>query len=406
MHDPSDNESCDPPSLSEVGYNHNVPQYVNCEVNARQCNNETSAMENNAIDEKWRLLLEQQNRNFLALVQAMRTPSSSGNIRLPDFDPERKDVDARAWITTADMCVTEQHQEGPSLMIALSRALKGESSTWLSSVSFAGMTWNNFKELFVTRYDSPETPASFLIHLNGRKPKDSECLAAYGATLMSSLMARWNGLTTEQIAIATVLSHIAKFEPRVQRLAFTTDIKTRNQMHNELKALSFLKRNASIDKDLEGPEAKRNRPNGASSSLKCFSCGELGHRASFCHSKRDMKPQEDRYRQKQLLPAQNSKPAGRPDSITCFHCRGQGHYASSCPERNKKGPTSSAGPDFAREKRVDVCVVNAPAGTLSHSGGLFSFHYDSGAECYLVKEYVACKFSGKRFCGNVTMTGI
>ena len=120
--------------------------------------------------------MEQQNRNFLALIQAMRTPSSSGNFRLPDFDPDRKDVDARARITTADMCVTEQNQDGATLMIALSRALKGESSSWLSSVSFPGMTWSDFKELFITRYDSPETPASFLINLNSRKPEDNEGL--------------------------------------------------------------------------------------------------------------------------------------------------------------------------------------------------------------------------------------
>lgn len=400
MCDPPDNLPSDPPPLSELGCNRNVPRSENSVQNDYQCDNDLRATEN----EKWRLLMEQQNRNFMALVQAMRTPASSADFRFPDFDPARKDVDARAWITTADMCVTDQRQ-GPSLMIALSRALKGEASSWLSSVSFPGMTWSDFKELFVTRYDSPETPASFLINLNGKKPKENECLAAYAATLMSSLMSRWSSLTTEQIAIATVLSHISKFEPRVQRLSFTTDIKTRNQLQNELKAVSFMKRNAPSSNDHEGPEAKRNRPNGPNNVPKCFLCGKLGHKSTFCRARRDSKPQEDRFRPKPPHPNQSGLP-GRSDGITCFNCHGKGHYASSCPERNKKGTSSTTGADSSRDKRIDVCVVNAPAGSLRHSGELFSFNYDSGAECSLVKESVACKFSGRRFYDNVTMTGI
>ncbi|GBP05803.1 hypothetical protein EVAR_5109_1 [Eumeta japonica] len=86
---------------------------------------------------------------LLALIKAMKLPTQPSNLRLPDFDPEKKDMDARAWVTTADMCLTDENKEGPSLVIALSRALKGSASTWLSSVSFPGMTWTEFKELFV-----------------------------------------------------------------------------------------------------------------------------------------------------------------------------------------------------------------------------------------------------------------
>lgn len=50
--------------------------------------------------------------------------------------------------------------------------------------------------------------------------------------------------------------------------------------------------------------------------------------------------------------------------------------------------------------------MNAPAGSLRHSGELFSFYYASGAECSLVKDSVAYKFIGKRIYDNVTMTGI
>ncbi|GBP28432.1 hypothetical protein EVAR_103006_1 [Eumeta japonica] len=48
-------------------------------------------------DDKWTKLMEQQNQNFLALIKAMKLPTQPSNLRLPDFDPEKKDMDARAW---------------------------------------------------------------------------------------------------------------------------------------------------------------------------------------------------------------------------------------------------------------------------------------------------------------------
>lgn len=400
MSDAPDGRPSDPSPSSDVGCNPDHPREEDCP--GERNNLQTRGSSSNTSEEKWRQLFEQQNRNFMALVQAIKLPASSSSIRLPDFDPEKNDSDAHAWITTADMCVTDEHRQGPSLMIALSHALKGEASSWLSSISFPGMTWGDFKELFVARYDCPETTASFLISMHDKKPKDNECLASYAATLMTSLMARWNGMTTEQIAIATVLAHISKQEPRVQRLAITTDIKTRNHLQKELKAVSFLKRSYPLTNDPNGPDAKRNRPSGATATIKCYNCGKSGHKSFQCRSKGDGKTQDDR-----KSSTSSNLSTARPDRITCFNCREQGHYASDCPQRKTKEGNNGAGIAGAiKEKRVDVCIVNAPSGTLRHSGESFPFTYDSGAECSLVKESVVCKFSGQRLYDNVTMTGI
>lgn len=107
-------------------------------------------------DEKWQQLLEQQNRNFLTLVRAMKTLSSSSELRLPDYDLSKSDVDARSWMSTADLCINDENLLGARLMVALSRALKGHASTWLSTVSFPWMTWSDFTELFIQRYECPE----------------------------------------------------------------------------------------------------------------------------------------------------------------------------------------------------------------------------------------------------------
>lgn len=57
------------------------------------------------------------------------------------------------------------------------------------------------------------------------------------------------------------------------------------------------------------------------------------------------------------------------------------------------------------EHRVDVCVVEPPAGTLVHRGESFHFHYDSGSEWSLIKGSVAAKFRGKRINNVVSQTG-
>ena len=103
-------------------------------------------------DEKWRAILEHQNQSFLALINAMKTPAVNNNIVLPEFDQDKDNVDARAWLNTADLCIADRTLQTPALMMALSKALKGQASSWLSQISFPAMTWHQFKDIFISRY--------------------------------------------------------------------------------------------------------------------------------------------------------------------------------------------------------------------------------------------------------------
>ncbi|XP_048479234.1 uncharacterized protein LOC125489021 [Plutella xylostella] len=58
----------------------------------------------------------------------MKTPWSSTELRLPDFNPSKSDVDARSWMSTADLCVNDENLQGARLMVALSRALKAKTA--------------------------------------------------------------------------------------------------------------------------------------------------------------------------------------------------------------------------------------------------------------------------------------
>ncbi|KAL4718451.1 hypothetical protein ACJJTC_012466, partial [Scirpophaga incertulas] len=342
----------------------------------RQVGSAPTHVASNDPDHKWRMLLEQQNQNFLALVQAMKGQSNHA-IHLPEFDPEKAHVDARAWLSTADMCIADYSLNGASLMIALSQALKGTASSWLSQISYPGMTWKDFKEAFTSRYDSPETTAATLINLFNSKHKEGECLATYAATQLNVLLARWKKMSTEQIAVATVMSHISQFEPRVNRLAFTTEIETRNKLQQELKALSYMKRKAPFpnDRNLDIRDLKRHKFHHKSlTSVKCAHCGKMGHHVSVCRFKKDNNYQSNlklgASRGESSKSAAFLKPSSTAASVTCFNCGGIGHYASRCPRPSNRNANKFAASTASTpaERRVDQCTVEMPKGTLQHSG--------------------------------------
>ena len=74
-------------------------------------------------------------------------------------------------------------------------------------------------------------------------------------------------------------------------------------------------------------EGKRLSERGNYNSLKCFNCGDLGHRMSDCM--RDMKK------------CTNCGNIGhvavdcRRGKVTCFNCGEPGHLSSTCPKPKK-----------------------------------------------------------------------
>ncbi|KAL4713488.1 hypothetical protein ACJJTC_010473 [Scirpophaga incertulas] len=76
--------------------------------------------------DQWRAMFELQQQNMIKLIEAMKTPSVPVTT-LPEFNPDSKDADARAWCSTVDICMAERPLEGGALIIALSKSLKGSA---------------------------------------------------------------------------------------------------------------------------------------------------------------------------------------------------------------------------------------------------------------------------------------
>ncbi|XP_046736561.1 uncharacterized protein LOC124405577 [Diprion similis] len=337
----------------------------------------------------WKKMFEMQSKNMLELVRKLKeiNPTQLTKMNFPEFNPDSGEIDARAWCRTVDPCLEERPVQGSALIISLSSALKGTASSWFTQVNYSGMNWTQFKEIFLARYDTVETPAAVLIRVNSGKPKDGECLPAYAGRLVTSLTARWQSKSVEQIAVATVLAHCVQNEPRLQRLAYTTDINSRSALQQELMANAYRKRQAA-------PENTHQKftPN-KKQKITCYTCGKLGYKSADCyhrktHPKKFGTGQSD-------LKGSNNQDKG---SITCFRCGRPGHISSQC-----KSDASAGHSNAPTKRQINVCTVQAAKSELTQSGEKYLFCFDSGAECSLIRESIANKFSGRRVQSPVTL---
>ncbi|XP_062124257.1 uncharacterized protein LOC133837495 isoform X1 [Drosophila sulfurigaster albostrigata] len=338
-------------------------------------------------------LLEQQNRNFLALLKGLQTPASevqpSSEICLPKYNPDIAGVDATQWAATVDIILRTKPLSDSALILVLSKALEGSSAQWLSQICYPGITWPQFRQLFEQRYETSETPAAVISNLLSSRPSNGESLPVYASRCVTSLCTKLRNLSSEQIAIALVLGHMGNFDRRLQRTLHTTHITSRRELQAELQAFSALRERPVMSNG--EPEAKRAR----TMEIKCYQCGKPGHKKQDCKSGKST----------QAPATAREWRAGQPRlgraNVICYRCQEPGHIATNCP--NKKQSTGSG---TKSEKRVELCAVGEPQSSMLVNGEKFPITFDSGAECSLVKESISNKIVGKRIHNVISLKGI
>ncbi|XP_048513419.1 uncharacterized protein LOC125501458 [Athalia rosae] len=337
-------------------------------------------------DDRWQEIFRLHIQSVADSIETLHSPnpSTSGNstlprgsaIRLPEFNPKADNVDARAWCQTADLCLQNQTLDGGALISVLSRAMKGSAATWFPQATFPNMSWGQYREAFPARFETVETTTATFLRVLSGKPKEGECLAAYGGRILSSSMASWESLSTEQLAASFVMAYLSQVDSRLQQEAFTKNIDSRVELQQELMAVAHRKRSVLLKETFDSKRQKLNVTSGG----KCYGCGKVGHKIADC-------------RNSQKSSGQSQKTFTAPrTSVTCFKCGEAGHIASRCPKNGSSKPGLSKNNPQAVH-RVNLCEKQPVQGQLSHLGEQFSFSFDSGAECSLMKESIADKFA-------------
>ncbi|XP_033352004.1 uncharacterized protein LOC117234672 [Bombus vosnesenskii] len=327
------------------------------------------------------------------LIHTLMQRPNTGITKLPHFNPEVAGADPAAWCAAVSRALQNNPLRDDALHSALSDSLQGSAAHWLARTTENGeVTWPKIKERFLTQFGGRETTSSSLIKVS-REPRGAgESTEAFAGRVRSLLQTRWQHSTLDEILNAVTLYILIPHDQRLKRLALTSDIRTEDQFLSEMRPFCYEEESTFSPRYAPAePEAKRRKLSGH--QTRCHYCGTLGHRIKDCRKKMQNEQQRDARRQ------EGNRPAA-PSKAVCYRCKAEGHIAPNCPARRDGRP----GPKD--ERKVNSCVVDSPAGSLSHLGESFPFYFDSGAECSLIRESVAPKFSGRRTTDIVVMRGI
>ncbi|XP_053963223.1 uncharacterized protein LOC128866476 [Anastrepha ludens] len=277
--------------------------------------------------------------------------------------------------------------------MALSAALEGSASQWLSQICYPEINGGEFKELFVQRFTSVETPAAMVLTMLSTSPTDGDCLSNYASRMVTALINKWRNMDVEEIAVSVTLAQLAHIDTRLQRLTFTSNVRTRSELQTELKAFTFNKPKKSLQEETGSTDIKRQKV----STINCHFCGKLGHKMAEC-----------RARQQRSLSSRVAEPSGKSvfgrqqqSNVTCFKCGEVGHISTHCSK-----PKMDKVRDTHQVKRVQICEVVEPKGEMLHHGVVFTTTFDSGSECSLIKQKISAKLVGKRINNVVLLKGI
>ncbi|XP_076483757.1 uncharacterized protein LOC143305082 [Bombus vancouverensis nearcticus] len=297
--------------------------------------------------------LEGQVATMSNLMHTLMQRPNTGITKFPHFNPEVAGADPAAWCAAVSMAMEDNPLRGGALYSALSDSLQGSAAHWLARTTGNGeITWPKVKERFLTQFGGRETTSSSLIKVS-REPRGAgESTGAFAGRVRSLLQMRWQHSTLDEILNAVTLYILIPHDQRLKRLALTSDIRTEDQFLSEMRPFCYEEESTSSPRYAPAePEAKRRKLSGH--QTRCHYCGTLGHRIKDCRKRMQGEQQRDARRQ------EGNRPAA-PSKVVCYRCHAEGHIAPNCPARR------DGRPGLKDERKVNSCVVESPAGSLSH----------------------------------------
>lgn len=313
------------------------------------------------------------------------TPGQRSLVQLANFDPDDSEADIEGWCRITDMIVTSRNISGTDLLVALINALKGRASACLTKLGSSEIEWPRIRELLIAKFGKPMLMQDYFDAVMRFEISPQES-APEAALRLWSLIERIPKIEmTEEVITGFVISVLSQKNPVIRRELNSYTITTRAQLCRVLRGISLKRRH----EDSEGHLSTLKKPRMTADTKfagSCHYCGHRGHKLEECRKRRD-----------NVLV---SKMPEQGKTATCFKCQKPGHISTACPSRNSEREPPA-------RKDVNICERRLAKGTLSTTTGeSFSFLFDSGSACSLIKDSLQKQLPGSSRNEIVYLTGI
>lgn len=282
-----------------------------------------------------------------------------------NFDPKVHNVDA--WFEEVDRAQSCNKWDDSECLSRVGTCLKGDASTWLNDWVTTDRTWSNFKRDFKSLCVNKIDVAGILYDVMCTDSDQYTTYADYARRsllrlkvvkglsddLISAIVVR--GIknphvkacaTNANLSCNELVSFLSTF---VKPVHMSRSNRPSHNIHRHTHPKSNLKRPATIP----------------SKEVKCFKCGESGHKAPGC-PKRDKK--EENLESKDIFANKNDR---------CSFCKKNGHDISRCfakqrsESRNPKNVNFCSAPNERQcSDTITAVIQGIPTDVLIDTGAL------------------------------------
>lgn len=336
-------------------------------------------------------------------------------LRFAKFDPAKDDADT--WVRSAEIIVNARNNlQTADLVTALTLAFEGtNASRWLGGVLVPDLTWPQFRLLFELQYGTIDTPAAKFYRALTARSSDGD-QAALVSEHLTKLQAAMRGVDGEKVVLYFMTAIAARNEVELRKWAMTQMDITGPELLRKLKAIKLVRPHQQQQNRNNSGGKKTDQQNGQSRPQKRGLPGTSGPPAK--------RGRFDASQSRQPQPQQNNKwchlhnTAGH-DFAQCFRNprnignTGRGGRGNGNGNRGRGGnfngqrrPGQNQNNQAqAQERQVRQCDAN-PVGSLQQQGKKFGFIFDSGSECSLMIQRVACQISGQMYHNPIALIGL
>lgn len=310
------------------------------------------------------------------------------DVFLPAYDPDGN-VGAREWCDHISTAKSNYKLSDYDVRMKVTSLLKGRAKIWADNWLVTTSTWEELRENIITTFE-PETRYSRdVVRFREHCYDSSKDIADF----LSQSWILWRRVTKDKLdnsdAVEAVIGTVSDERLRIELMnARATSVP------ELISVASSVRKRPNPYKDNNNYPQKRSRfSNDNRSNLYCHLCKKTGHIADNCRYKHANASSSASVRPIAIDKNTTKPPQSQPiGSVKCSFCSKMGHTVESC---------------YSRGKKILPPTINSINNNQGQSSNLNSMRvivggvdlnavFDSGAECSIMRESVACKLPGKR----------